>query len=140
MSAPEVPLERSGHVAKTVDAADCVHRGGYDVLSTPSVVRLLEEAAMAALGPFLGTGQNSVGATIDIAHVRPTVRGQSVTATAMVTAVDRRRITFAVEAADDVEVIAHGRHERFIVEDAALARRLAEKTALVEPARAETTA
>ncbi|WP_051166595.1 thioesterase family protein [Amycolatopsis orientalis] len=128
---------RSGTVAKIVGDADCVHRGGYDVLSTPSVVRLLEEAAMAAIEPAIRPGQDSVGTTVDIAHVRPSVRGQSVTARATVTAVDRRRISFEVEVTDDVEVIAHGRHERFIVDDTALEGRLAEKARLAERTREE---
>lgn len=116
-----------GHVARTVEPEDCVSRGGHEVLSTPVVVRLLEEAAMAALDPVLRSDQGSVGSTVDIAHVKPTLSGQSVTATATVVDVDRRRIGFTVAVSDDVELVAHGRHERFVVDDGPFGARLADK-------------
>jgi uncharacterized protein (TIGR00369 family) len=116
-----------GTIEHRVEAVDCVRRGGYDVLGTPSVVRLFEEAAMVAVAPLLNPGQNSVGSTVDIVHLRPTVLGQTVTATATVVEVDRRRIVTTVEVVDDVERIAHGRHERFVVDDGDFGTRLAQK-------------
>ncbi len=126
-----------GSVEHRVTVADCVARAGHHVLGTPSVVRLLEEAASAAVAPLLGPGQASVGSTVDIVHLRPTVLGQLVTATAVVVEIDRRRITTTVEAFDDVERIAHGRHDRFVVDDASFGTRLDQKAARAgaEPGR-----
>ncbi|GAA2881221.1 hypothetical protein GCM10010472_44150 [Pseudonocardia halophobica] len=130
MSAPNTTVPaalKPGTIEHRVDAGDCVHRGGYDVLATPSVVRLLEEAAMIAIEPLLASGQSSVGSTVDIVHVRPTLRGQLVTATATVVEVDRRRVATRIEVFDDVERIAHGRHERFVVDEDDFGARLAQK-------------
>ncbi|WP_224391006.1 hotdog domain-containing protein [Pseudonocardia sp. ICBG1293] len=134
MTGPQaVPLAglEPGTVEHRVAAADCVHRGGHDVLGTPSVVRLLEEAATVAIEPLLAPGQTSVGSTVDIAHIRPTVLGQRVTATATVVEIDRRRIVTVVDVVDDVERIAHGRHERFVVDDEDFGARLARRTGRV---------
>lgn len=130
MTAPDTTVPGAlepGTIEHRVDSGDCVHRGGYDVLATPSVVRLLEEAAMVAVEPLLASGQSSVGSTVDILHIRPTVRGQLVTATATVVEVDRRRIATTIEVFDDVERIAHGRHDRFVVDEDDFGTRLAQK-------------
>lgn len=107
----------------------CTRRGRYDIYSTPNLVLLLEEAAIAALDPFLGDDQASVGSKVDVAHLAPTLKGQRVTATATVTAVDRRRVTFDVLVEDDLETIGRSTHERFVVDVEKLEDRLAEKAA-----------
>jgi fluoroacetyl-CoA thioesterase len=118
---------KPGTVEHRVEAGDCVHRGGYDVLATPSIVRLAEEAAIVAITPLVGAGQNSVGTSVHIVHARPTLRGQRVTATATVVEIDRSRIATTIEVFDDVERVAHGRHERFVVDDADFRARLGQK-------------
>ena len=69
-------------------------------------------------------------------HVRVTdactgrpIGGAEVTLRATVTAVEKRRVTFAVEAHDEKEKIGEGTHERFIVDVARFAERLAAKAA-----------
>jgi fluoroacetyl-CoA thioesterase len=111
----------------TVDDRHCTRRGEYDIFSTPNLVLLLEETAMKALTPCLRDDQGSVGSTVDITHVAPTLKGQRVRATATVTEVDRRRIVFEVEIADDLEVIGRGRHERFVIDLARFEPKLADK-------------
>lgn len=112
----------------TVAEQHCTRRGSYDIFSTPNLVRLLEEAAIEALAPYLAVGQSSVGSRVDVTHLAPTVKGQRVRATATVTEIDRRRVAFTVEVSDDQELIGLASHERFVVDVSTFEVRLAEKS------------
>jgi fluoroacetyl-CoA thioesterase len=116
-----------GVLRRTVAAEHCTRRGEYDIFSTPNLVLLLEEAAIEGLAPHLRDDQASVGSKIDIAHTAPTLLGQTVTATATVTEVDRRRVVFDIRVEDDTEVIGTGTHERFVVDLPSFEDRLAAK-------------
>jgi len=52
---------------------------------------------------------------IEMKHLAATPVGMTVRAKATVLETDGKRVLFAVEAWDEVEKIAEGRHERFIV-------------------------
>jgi predicted thioesterase len=116
-----------GVLARTVAPEHCTRRGEYDIFSTPNLVLLLEEAAIEGLAPHLRDHQASVGSRIDIAHTAPTLLGQTVTATATVTEVDRRRVVFDITVEDDTEVIGRGTHERFVIDLPSFEDRLAAK-------------
>jgi predicted thioesterase len=88
---------------------------GAAVFATPAVISLLEETAIACIAPTLGEGQGSVGTHVDVRHLAATPIGMTVVARAELTDVDGRRLVFKVEARDDVEPIASGTHERFVV-------------------------
>lgn len=121
-----------GVLERRVEEQHCTRRGDDDIFSTPNLVLLLEEAAIEALAPYVGEDQASVGSKVDVSHVAPTLRGQTVTATATVTEVDRRRVVFDIHVEDDVEIIGRGSHERFIVDLPKLTSRLAEKRASLQ--------
>ena len=75
----------------------------------------MEEAAQAAVQPFLEEGEGTVGISLSITHEAPTPLGAIVTAKATVSAVEGRKITFDIEASDGVGIIGHGTHERFVI-------------------------
>lgn len=103
--------------------ADALGNRGVNVLATPFLVGLLEEAAAAVLGPHLPPGAGTVGTLVEMRHLAATPVGMKVRATARLLETDGKRFLFAVEAWDDKEKVAEGRHERFVVPD--LARFLA---------------
>src|SRR5438552_15801787 len=76
------------------------------VLSTPSLIGLLERTAREAISDCLEDHERSVGTEIEIRHLGPTPVGHSVHCTARVVHTDGREVTFHVEARDDHEVIA----------------------------------
>lgn len=86
------------------------------VLATPVMIMLMENAALNALRPYLGAGRTAVGTRVEIRHLAAVPPGRTVTATAAVTAVEGRRITFAVEAREGERLIGAGLHERVVVE------------------------
>ncbi len=100
---------------------------GVDVLSTPMLLQLIEEAAMHCLEPVLAADTVSLGSHVDLAHIAPTPVGFIVRTEVEVIGIDGRRINFAVAAFDEREKIAEGTHERYIVERARFLKTLQEK-------------
>ena len=86
------------------------------VFATGFMVGLVEWACLEALAPHLDEGEGSLGVHIDIDHRAATPPGMEVTAEVEVVEVDGRRVSFHVAVSDEVEVIAEGRHKRFIVD------------------------
>jgi fluoroacetyl-CoA thioesterase len=127
--APLAPgLTHSQSVTVTEDMTPAHLRGeAIRVLSTPDMVRLVEQTAIQAVQPLLGPGQATVGTRVDIVHVAGTPEGMTVTIRVELTAVDRRRLTFRFEVHDEVEKAGEGTHERFIVDGAQRLPRLQAK-------------
>ncbi len=90
--------------------------GDMDVLSTPWMTALMENAAMLAVKPVLKMGETTVGSMIQTTHLHPTPAGATITATATLTEVDGRRLTFAIKAEDAHGTIGEGTHVRYIVD------------------------
>jgi fluoroacetyl-CoA thioesterase len=90
---------------------------GVHVLATPFVIGLLENAASAVLTPHLPPGAGTVGTMVEMKHLAATPVGMIVRARATLLETDGKRFLFAVEAWDEKDKIAEGRHERFVVPD-----------------------
>jgi fluoroacetyl-CoA thioesterase len=89
--------------------------GGVNVLATPIMIALMEEAGRNAMEHLLEPGQLTVGASLDVRHLAPTPMGMKVTARAELLAVDGRMLTFHVEARDEREQVGEGTHVRAII-------------------------
>jgi fluoroacetyl-CoA thioesterase len=89
--------------------------GRIAVLATPVMINVIEAAALDAVENLLPAGHQSLGIHLDVRHFAATPVGLTVTATAIVTAVEGRTITFRVEAHDGREVIGDGTHQRVVV-------------------------
>lgn len=99
--------------------ADAMGNRGVHVLATPFLVGLLENAAAAVLHPHLPAGASTVGTMVEMRHLAATPVGMQVRAKATLLETDGKRFLFAVEAWDEKDKIAEGRHERFVVHDLA---------------------
>ena len=89
---------------------------GVDVLSTPMLLQLVEDAAVQCIAPMLASGDVSLAAHIDLRHLAPTPVGYIVRTEVQITAINGRWIQFAVTAFDEREKIAEGTHERYIID------------------------
>lgn len=98
------------------DTAPAFASGDVDVLATPRVIALCEQAAAEAVRPLLREGQTSVGFRIEITHIAPALVGSSVVAAAGLDRVDGRRATFNVTVTDKCGLVAAGRVVRVIVD------------------------
>jgi fluoroacetyl-CoA thioesterase len=89
--------------------------GAVPVFATPSLVGLMEAAAMEALRGYLPDDETTVGTRIEVSHLAATPLGDEVRAEATLASVNGRRLTFDIVAHDTAQKIGDGRHERVIV-------------------------
>jgi fluoroacetyl-CoA thioesterase len=82
------------------DTAAALLSGDLPVLGTPRLIAWLEAATCAAISEAQEADQTSVGTRIEVSHVAASPVGAVVVASAMLTAVEGRRLTFAVHAVD----------------------------------------
>jgi fluoroacetyl-CoA thioesterase len=106
------------------DTAAALGSGDVPVLGTPRLLALAEAATVRALDGALAPGQTSVGTSVRLEHTAASPVGMRVTVTAELTAIDGRRLAFAVEAVDGAGTVAGlGTVERVVVDrDKFLAR------------------
>jgi fluoroacetyl-CoA thioesterase len=98
------------------DTARALGSGEVEVLGTPRLVALFEQATLNALNGMLPESQTTVGMRVQIDHLQPTPIGAEVTAEATLDRIDGRRITFTVTANDSGGLIAAGKVTRVVVE------------------------
>lgn len=116
-----VPLETglSAEVELTVsenDTAYALHSGDVQVLATPRIIALCEQATMAAIEGKLEPNETAVGHTIQLDHVAPTKVGGRVRAEASLQRVAGRRLTFTVSVTDARGLVAAGKITRVVVD------------------------
>lgn len=109
----------SARCAVTVSAgntAAMMGSGDLEVFATPAMVALMEGAAMAAVADALPEGSTTVGAEMNVTHIKPSGLGAEIVATAVLTAVEGRKLTFNVGARDAEGMIGEGVHIRYAVD------------------------
>ena len=97
------------------NTAATMKSGSLTVFATPAMCALMEEAACVAVNTHLEVDSGTVGISLNITHDRATALNDTVTATATLTKIDGRKLTFSVEAKDSKGIIGKGTHERFII-------------------------
>jgi len=130
--ADELPVGLTCEKTITVDeshAARHLAGKGVQVLSTPEMVRLMEECALEGVLPYIRPDQNTVGTRVEMRHLAPTPMGMRVTARCTLVEVDRRRLVFRAEVFDELEKVGEGMNERFLVDRDRHEQRLGEKVA-----------
>jgi predicted thioesterase len=93
------------------------------------MINLIEAAALAAIEHLLPAGHQSLGIQLDISHTAATPIGLRVTATAEVSRIEGRSISFSVTARDEFESIGGGTHRRVVVSVARFDERVQRKLA-----------
>lgn len=93
------------------------HLAPLVVLSTPEMIRMMEEASTVAVQPALEEGgKTTVGTHVDISHESAARDGDEVTVEAELVAIDGPRLTFQVEARVGSRIIGRGTHRRYVVD------------------------
>ena len=111
----ELTFESTTTVSASNTAAT-LGSGDMDVFATPAMVALMENAAMKAVAAALPEGSATVGTQMNTSHIKASPLGAAITASAVLTEVEGRKLTFAVKAWDDKGVIGEGVHTRFVVD------------------------
>lgn len=97
------------------DTAIAARSGDVAVLSTPRIVALCEEAAIAAVGNRLAKGETTVGMRVQLDHLAPIAVGGKVTADAKLDKVEGHRLVFSVSVNDERGLVAAGKVLRVVV-------------------------
>jgi predicted thioesterase len=99
------------------------------VYGTPFLIGDIEYTCRDLIMEHAGPEEDSVGVEVAVRHLAPTLPGSTVEITATVTAVEGRKVTFAVTAKDEIDAICTGSHARFVVDKARTFERLKAKAA-----------
>lgn len=115
----------------TVDESRVIAFMGDDcrVYATPRIIGDVEYTCRDFLLEHLDPGEDTVGTRVNWEHVGPALLGAEVTISIQLTGVDGRRVTFEVAVNDGAEAVAHGSHERFVVDVQKMRERLLKKKA-----------
>ena len=115
----------------TVDESRVIAFMGDDcrVYATPRIISDLEYSCRNFLLEHLDPGEDSVGTKVNWEHVGPALFGAEVTLAIKLVGVDGRRVTFEADVSDGADAVAHGTHERFIVDVQKVRERLLKKKA-----------
>lgn len=108
--------------------ATVVGSGNAPVFASPMMATAFEAACVAAVEHLLPDGFQSLGTHLDFTHAAPTPAGLTVTATAELTAIMGRKLTFAVSGHDGVESIGGGTHTRVVVDTVRFMQRVNAKS------------
>ena len=91
-------------------------REGAEVLSTPALLGLMENASIKASQPYLPADSTTVGYAVDgLRHFAPTAIGEQVRVRSELTEVDRNRLTYSIEAFEGEKKIGVATHRRAVI-------------------------
>ncbi|MEL7208646.1 MAG: hotdog domain-containing protein [Actinomycetota bacterium] len=85
------------------------------VLSTPDMIRLIEQTCLLAVQPHLDEGRTTVGIHVCVSHESGVSAGDDVEVGCEITEIDRRRLVFTTTVTAAGETVSQGTHQRFIV-------------------------
>jgi predicted thioesterase len=98
------------------DTARALGSGDVDVLGTPRLLALCEEACCRSIAASLAPGSTTVGMKVRLDHLQPSPIGSKVVADAVLSKAEGRRLTFNVSASDDRGLVAVGKVVRVVVD------------------------
>jgi predicted thioesterase len=103
-------------VVTEADTARALGSGIVDVLGSPRLVALCEEACCNAVTNSLDEGTTTVGMRIQFDHLQPTPVGAEVIAEAVLEKIEGRRLVFTVSAEDSGGLVGAGKITRVLVD------------------------
>jgi predicted thioesterase len=105
--------------------------GNLDVLATPYMIALMEQASAELCQKFLPEGISTVGTLVNIQHLAATSLGAPVRVVATLNDFDGRKATFDVVAFDNAGIIGKGIHERFTIKIDSFIRKTQERKNII---------
>lgn len=131
MKIPEFKPGMSKSVHKVVTSEDTALNFGSgalnSLLATPTLVAMMIEAAVELIDPQLPDGYLTIGKSMEIEHEQPSREGMTITVTAKLVEVNGNILSFEIIAYDELGRIGSGYHERHIVKNDILVRKVSER-------------
>ena len=91
------------------DTAAAQGTGDVEALSTPSLLRLMQQATIVALDGHLPEGYMTAGLRVNVDHLHGCPVGSELAATANLTRIEGRRLIFEVEVVRGEKIVGIGR-------------------------------
>lgn len=85
------------------------------VLSTPSMVQLIEMTCLITAQEHLDENETTVGTHICVSHQGKAMAGESVTIDVRLKEINKRRLTFEINVNGPSGLISTGTHERTVI-------------------------
>ena len=85
------------------------------VLSTPSMIQLIEQTCLGVARDHLDDGETTVGTHVCVSHRAAALEGEEVVVRCRLARLERRRLTFDVEVEGVRGLLSEGTHERAVV-------------------------
>ncbi|MFP3870037.1 MAG: thioesterase family protein [Syntrophobacteria bacterium] len=98
-----------------------------DVYASRAMVGHIEEVCADMVLPYLGEGEQTVGIGMNFKHLAATPLGMKVRFNARLVEIEGKKLTFQVEAFDEVDKIGEATHERFIINGEKFTSKVAQK-------------
>ncbi len=89
---------------------------GPGVLSTPSMIGLIEQTSLESVSPHLDDNEQTVGTMVHIWHRSAVSIGEEVKIESNLIEQDRRKLLFEVRVTHGDQVVGDGTHERFVID------------------------
>ena len=86
------------------------------VLSTPSMIQLIEGTCLQGVQPHLDDNETTVGTHVNLSHSGPAREGEEITIASKLCEIEKRRLVFEVEVTAPQGVISTGTHQRHVVD------------------------
>ena len=102
-------------IVKETESAKDMGSGDLEVLATPILVAYFENVSKDLVTPYLTEGDTTVGINININHLAPSKIGNQILIKAELIEINKRILTFKLEAFDKDILIGEGIHKRCIV-------------------------
>ena len=87
------------------------------VLSTPSMLQLIEGTCLQLAQSHLDEGETTVGVHVNLSHSGPAMAGEEVTVSVKLAEREKRRLLWEVEVRSPREVISAGTHHRVVIDN-----------------------
>ena len=86
------------------------------VLSTPSMINMIEGTCLQNAQPHLNDNETTVGTHVNVSHTGSASVGEKIRVTSRLTEINKRRLLFEVEVVARKGSISTGTHERAVVD------------------------
>ena len=102
-------------IVKETESAKDIGSGDLEVLATPILVAYFENVSKDLVTPYLTEGDTTVGINININHLAPSKIGNQILIKSELIEINKRILTFKLEAFDKDILIGERTHKRCIV-------------------------
>jgi fluoroacetyl-CoA thioesterase len=99
------------------------------VFATTHLIADIETTCRNLILAHADDNEDNVGIEVAVEHFAPALAGTGIEIAVEITAIEGRKVTFAVIAKDEFDTLSRGTHTRFIVEKAKTVERLKAKAA-----------